>query len=141
MQPQRSNLWCLCTKPKASSLPEPTRDLRVLPSTAASLLFSPRPAALTTYGGLKLQHFVGVSVESVVPLLEVMLQPGALGSIPVNAVLFHPSAVVGSQENPDMAEVLLSPVSHPLQRALLPVGVVSVGWVGNSGKAGSVSRR
>lgn len=84
---------------------------------------------------------MGVSVESVVPLLEVMLQPGALGSIPVNAVLFHPSAVVGSQENPDMAEVLLSPVSHPLQRALLPVGVVSVGWVGNSGKAGSVSRR
>uniref|UniRef100_A0A803YRT1 Sushi domain-containing protein n=1 Tax=Meleagris gallopavo TaxID=9103 RepID=A0A803YRT1_MELGA len=54
-------------------------------------------------------------------------QPGALSSIPANTVLFHPSKVVGSQENPDVAEVLLSSISHPLQKALLPVGMVSVG--------------
>ncbi|KAK4809258.1 hypothetical protein QYF61_016072 [Mycteria americana] len=35
--------------------------------------------------------------------------------------LFHASEVVGSQEKPDMAEVLLQQIPHPLQRILLPI--------------------
>lgn len=63
-------------------------------------------------------------------------------SVPVSSqltlTLFHASTVVGSQENPDVAEVLLPQISHSLQRNL-PVKRVSVGCVGSSARVGAVS--
>lgn len=64
-------------------------------------------------------------------------------SVPVSSqltlTLFHASTVVGSQENPDVAEVLLPQISHSLQRSVLPVKRVSVGCVGSSARVGAVS--
>ncbi|OPJ89084.1 hypothetical protein AV530_019173 [Patagioenas fasciata monilis] len=53
----------------------------------------------------KIASFCGTRGDALTPILT----------------LFHTSAVVGGQEKPDMAEMLLQQIPHPLQRILLPI--------------------